>query len=228
VRIEDQARNSRKSAFVPAWLTAKFAVHCLGNGPDRFSLARRAELRLIIGPPSIPDGMASVAIARPKYRKGTYMLKSAKRPLLAAALAAGLTSLSVGHALAQASSPDQIVGVWEAEDGILKIEMFEAGGSYSARMLYGKLLMEADGKTFKKDTKNPDPNLRGRSLEGIVFLTDLKWDPRDLRWEDGSWYSGANGRSANARAALLGEKMEVRVYMGTPALGRTIVLHRAR
>lgn len=156
------------------------------------------------------------------------MLKSVRGPLLAAALAAGMAGLPAGDAVAQASSPNQIVGVWEAEDGIIKLEVFDADGSYSARMIYGKLLVEADGKTFKKDTLNPDPQLRSRSLEGIVFLTNLKWDASDRRWEGGSWYSGANGRTASARASLVDGKMEFRVYQGTPVLGRTMVMRRVQ
>jgi len=156
------------------------------------------------------------------------MPKLARWPLLAAVLAAGMAGVSAGNVLAQAMSPEQIVGVWEAEDGILKIEVFDAGGTYSGRMIYGKLLVEADGRTFRKDTFNPDPQLRGRSLEGIVFLTQLKWDPGDRRWEDGSWYSGANGRTVSARATMVDGKMELRVYQGTPLLGQTMVMRRVQ
>ncbi|MBS9478463.1 DUF2147 domain-containing protein [Ancylobacter radicis] len=154
------------------------------------------------------------------------MRNSVMGSLLAASLAAAITALPSSQALAQASSPDQIVGVWEAENGNIKLEMFDAGGSYAARMIYGKLVVEADGKTFKKDTLNPDPALRGRSLEGIVFVTDLTWDERDRRWEGGNFYSGATGRTMSAQAELVGEKMEVRAYMGTPLLGQSIVFRR--
>ena len=143
-----------------------------------------------------------------------------------AAVAAGLTAVSSATVFAQASSPDEIVGRWEAEGGIVKLEMFDAGGSYAARVLYGKQLMEADDKTFKQDTLNPDPALRSRSLEGIVFLSDLKWDADDRRWEDGRFYSGATGRTHSARATMVDGRMELRAYLGSPALGRTMVLHR--
>lgn len=156
------------------------------------------------------------------------MLKSVRGPLLAAALAAGMTGLPVGEAFAQASLPDQIVGVWESEDGNLKLEMFDAGETYAARVLYGKLLMETDGKTFKKDTLNPDPNLRSRSLERAVLVTNLKWDAADGRWEGGSFYSGATGQTHSARATLVSGKLELRAYMGTAILGRTMVLRRAQ
>ena len=153
------------------------------------------------------------------------MSNAFKRRLLAAAATAAL-ALTAVEAAAQASSPDQIIGVWEAENGNIKLEMFDAGGSYAARMLYGKLVMEADGSTFKKDTLNPDPALRGRSLEGIVFVTELKWDERDRRWEGGNFYSGATGRTMSVQAEMVGETMQVRAYMGAPLLGQTMVLRR--
>ena len=156
------------------------------------------------------------------------MVKSLMGPLLAAALSAGMTGLPIGDAFAQASSPDQIVGVWQSEDGNIKLEMFDAGETYAARVLYGKLLVEADGKTFKKDTLNPDPNLRSRSLERAVLVTNLKWDPADGRWEGGNFYSGATGQTHSARATLVSGKLELRAYMGTAILGRTLVLHRAQ
>lgn len=156
------------------------------------------------------------------------MLKSVMGPFLAVVLTAGLTGLPTGDAVAQAASPNEIVGIWEAENGNIKFEMFDAGGSYAGRMIYGALLVEADGKTFKKDTLNPDPNLRNRSLEGIVFLTNLKWDASDQRWEGGDFYSGATGRTTSAHVTLINEKMEVRAYMGTPVLGQTMTFRRVQ
>jgi uncharacterized protein (DUF2147 family) len=154
------------------------------------------------------------------------MLKSARSPLLAAAFTAGIIGFPSVDVFAQASSQDQIVGVWESDDGDFKFEMFDAGSTYAARVIYAKPMMEADGKTFKKDTLNPNPSLRSRSLKGIVFLSNLKWDPSDRRWEGGSLYSAANGRTISARVTLVRTKMELRGYMGTPAIGRTTVLHR--
>ena len=156
------------------------------------------------------------------------MVKSLMGPLLAAVLSAGMTGLQVREAFAQASSPDQIVGVWQSEDGNLKLEMFDAGETYAARVLYGKLLVEADGKTFKKDTLNPDPNLRSRSLERAVLVTNLKWDAADRRWEGGNFYSGATGQTHSAQATLVTGKLELRAYRGTTLLGRTMVLRRAQ
>jgi uncharacterized protein (DUF2147 family) len=156
------------------------------------------------------------------------MLKSPKNSLLAAMLAAGLSGLPLAGALAQAAVPGEIVGVWETENRNLKLEMFDAGGTYAARVIYGARLMEADGQTFKKDTQNPDPALRDRSLQGIVFLSNLKWNAAEGRWDDGAIYDASSGRTLSAQVTLAGGKMELRGYMGTPLLGQTVVLQRTR
>ena len=147
---------------------------------------------------------------------------------LAAAIWAGITGLPVANAFAQASSPNEIVGVWEAENGSLKFEMFDAGGTYAGRMIFGDRVVEADGKTFKKDVLNPDPKLRSRSLKGIVFVNNLKWDAADRRWEGGSLYDGSSGRTYSGRATLVNGKLELRGYVGTPVLGQTMLLRRVQ
>jgi len=153
-------------------------------------------------------------------------MRNSTRGTWLAVLAAGLAVLHSVDLSAQAPARSEVVGIWEAENGNLKFEMFEAGGSHAARMIYGNRLVEADGKTFKKDTLNPDPNLRDRSLQGIVFLKDLKWDASDRRWEGGSLYDGWSGRTYSARVSLVSGKMELRGYMGVPALGQTVTLRR--
>lgn len=156
------------------------------------------------------------------------MIKPVRDSVLAASFILGMTVLWAGDAFAQASSPSEIVGVWEAENGNLKLEMFDAGGSYAARMIYGVRVVEADGKTFKKDTQNPDPTLRSRSLEGIVFISDLKWDAGNRRWEGGSLYDASSGQTISGRATLVNGKLELQAYMGVPLLGQTMMLRRVQ
>ncbi|PCD04801.1 hypothetical protein COC42_08490 [Sphingomonas spermidinifaciens] len=141
-------------------------------------------------------------------------------------LSAAPAPAAILPAAAQAGAPPSIAGVWEAEDGRMKIEMFEAGGSYSGRLLWGRRAVEADGRTFKRDVHNPDPTLRGRSLERITILQNLKWDAKDARWEGGSLYDGTSGRSLSAHMRLVQGKLEMRGYMGSPMLGRTLVFRR--
>ncbi|MGK6318899.1 DUF2147 domain-containing protein [Sphingomonas sp. DT-204] len=125
-------------------------------------------------------------------------------------------------ALAQSAAPPEIAGIWQAENGQMKIEMVETGGGYAGRLLWGQRAVEADGKTFKRDVNNPNPALRSRSLEGITILQNLKWNAKDRRWEGGRLYDGTSGRTVSARLTPVNGKLEMRAYMGSPMLGRTI------
>ncbi|WP_315764848.1 DUF2147 domain-containing protein [Sphingomonas sp. Y38-1Y] len=126
----------------------------------------------------------------------------------------------------QVAGPPSVTGVWQSDDGRTRIELFETGGTYAGRLLWGQRAMEADGRTFKRDVHNPDPRLRSRSLEGITILQNLKWDARERRWKGGDFYDGTSGRSLSAHMRLVNGKLEMRGYMGTPMLGRTLTFHR--
>ncbi len=121
---------------------------------------------------------------------------------------------------------DELVGIWEADDGTVKLDMFKAGSEYQARMLYGNEIVEADNVTFKKDTKNPDPALRSRSLKNVVFITGLRWS--DGEWTGGSIYDASSGRTYNCKAEIKNGKMGLRGYLGIPAMGQTRTFHRVR
>ncbi|RAH96109.1 DUF2147 domain-containing protein [Acuticoccus sediminis] len=153
------------------------------------------------------------------------MFKTLRATLLTAAVVVETGLSLVGPACAQSSGPDAALGIWETANGDIRFEMFADDDRYAGRIIYGALMVEPDG-TFKRDVKNPDPALRGRSLEGIVFLTGLTWDPEDQRLEDGSLYLAPRGETASARVTVEGETMELRAYRGTPMLGRTLEFRR--
>jgi len=154
------------------------------------------------------------------------MYRPTLKTITMVATLASLLLSSVGFATAQDAMADRIVGIWETEDGNLKFEMFEAGETYSARILHGARLLADDGKTYKQDTQNPDPALRERSLERLIFITGLAWDDIDRRWEGGRLYQADSGRTLSARVTLEQDTMNLRAYRGRPLIGRTIALRR--
>ena len=66
---------------------------------------------------------------------------------------------------------DKIIGIWQCED--YKIEVFKSGNTYSAKLLWSKDMFEADGRTPKRDSKNPDGKLKRRSVHGTTHITEL-------------------------------------------------------
>lgn len=142
-------------------------------------------------------------------------------------LLAGILLSMVAASFAQASTEGDLVGVWLTEDKDLKVEFFKTGNTYSGKLLWAKSMFEADGKTPKKDDKNPDEKLRSRSRQGIVNITGLTYAGGE--YENGKLYNPQNGSTYIFTAKLTGiDKLEGRGYMGLSLLGKTIKWTRVR
>lgn len=138
-------------------------------------------------------------------------------------LAFFLTVLATAGLRAQAG-PQSIVGSWESDEKDVRMEFFQDGDHYSARLLWGNRIVEADGKTSKKDLKNPDAALRSRNIIGIVSLTGLQWTGKEFT--GGRIYDPPSGKTYNCKAWVEGGKLHLRGFMGISLMGKTVVWHR--
>lgn len=135
-------------------------------------------------------------------------------------LLTGILLLMVSGLFAQSLSPDKILGVWFSADNAMKIEIFKSGNTYSGKLLEAKFMFEADGKTPKKDTENPNQKLRSRSRQGLVHITDLSY--KDGKYINGVLYSVENGGTYSIKGELKGpNELETRGYKGVPVMGKT-------
>lgn len=143
-----------------------------------------------------------------------------KKSILAAfALLLSLASL------AQKIPADKIIGVWQCDD--YKIEIFKPGNTYSAKLLWSKEMFEADGKTSKKDGKNPNEKLRSRSVQGLTHITDLIY--KDGEYVDGKLYSVQDGNTYSFKGKLKGpDELETRGYKGVPLVGKSFKWKRVQ
>jgi uncharacterized protein (DUF2147 family) len=88
----------------------------------------------------------------------------------------------------------------------------------------GDRVVEKDGKTFKLDSRNPDPALRSRSTERIVLIKGLTW--ANGYYTGGSFYDASSGKSYRCKAEIKDSKLELRGYLGVSLLDRTLTLNR--
>lgn len=122
------------------------------------------------------------------------------------------------------TNQNSILGAWESDEKDVRMEFFKDGNEYKGKLLWGNQIVEADGKTSKKDAKNPDKNLRTRNIIGIVSLNGLKWD--DGEYADGKIYDPPSGKTYNCKAWIEKDKLHLRGYLGFSMLGKTVVWHR--
>jgi len=119
---------------------------------------------------------------------------------------------------------DKLVGRWESvvKDG--RMEFYADGKTYAARILWGNKAVEADGKTSRKDLKNPDPARRTQDILGMTYITGLAYDRGD--YTGGSLYNPLDGKTYRCKIHLAGDELYLRVYVGVPLLGETRVWRR--
>ncbi|NOW96463.1 DUF2147 domain-containing protein [Mucilaginibacter sp. SG564] len=126
--------------------------------------------------------------------------------------------LSSMASFAQKLQADQILGTWQCSD--YKIEVYKSGNTYSAKLLWSKDMFEADGKTSKKDIKNPDAKLKDRPVLGLTHITALVY--KDGEYADGKLYSVQDGNTYSLKGKLNSvNDLETRGYKGVPMLGKT-------
>lgn len=124
------------------------------------------------------------------------------------------------------SAGDKILGIWLSEDKDGKIEIYKSGNKYYGKLIWGKTMFEADGKTSRKDDKNADAKLRNRNLKDLVILADFTYD--DGEYSGGEIYDPKSGKTYRCNMKLEGEKLDIRGYVGISWFGRTSVWTRAQ
>jgi uncharacterized protein (DUF2147 family) len=135
-------------------------------------------------------------------------------------LLTGMLLLMVTSSFAQSQPADKILGIWFSAENAMKIEIFRSGNTYSGKLLEAKFMFEADGKTPKKDTENPNEKLRSRSRQGLVHITELAY--KDGKYGNGVLYSVENGGTYSIKGELKSPNdLEMRGYKGVPMMGKT-------
>jgi uncharacterized protein (DUF2147 family) len=121
-------------------------------------------------------------------------------------------------------NPDAILGVWRNSNNRAHIEIYRQGSRYYGKILWLKNQVDEYGKP-KIDKRNPEPELRSRTLIGLVTLRDLEFD--DGEWSGGYIYNPGDGKEYNAFISLIDNNtIAVRGYVGISLFGKTDVWSR--
>ncbi|PZR32719.1 MAG: DUF2147 domain-containing protein [Azospira oryzae] len=128
---------------------------------------------------------------------------------------------------AQPQPADKIIGVWQSTDSDvgLRFEIFKQGDKYFGKLQWASTMYEADGKTPKADSKNPDEKLRSRSRQNITNVTNLTYEEGE--YTGGKLYNPDDGDTYSLKAKLKStDLLEFRGYVGISLLGKTMKLKR--
>jgi len=129
-----------------------------------------------------------------------------------------------------AQSADDILGNWYNQEGTAKIHVFKAANGKFKGKYFGKIIWlkepTKNGKP-KVDENNPDASKKNAELNGLILLNNFVFDADDKVWEDGTIYDPKNGKTYSCNITLVGDKLNVRGYVGISMIGRTAIWTKA-
>jgi uncharacterized protein (DUF2147 family) len=119
------------------------------------------------------------------------------------------------------NAQNQIVGVWYNTVKTGKVEIFKINNQYFGKIIWLKEpLSEKTGKP-KVDEYNPDKNLTKNPIIGLEVLKAFEYEGNNV-FKNGTIYDPENGKTYKCKITQIDENnLDLRGYIGVPALGRT-------
>ena len=121
------------------------------------------------------------------------------------------------------SNGDNIIGNYlNPKDGNNSKIKFtkEADGTYTAQVYWIEKAFDANGNK-RKDTKNPDKNLRNVDLDKVILVKGLKYDAKDKMWTDSKIYDPGSGKIYNVDIEFKDAKT-LKVFGNILGIGKTL------
>jgi uncharacterized protein (DUF2147 family) len=120
---------------------------------------------------------------------------------------------------------EDLLGVWWNTEKDAKVEIYPCGNKICGKIVW--LERESKGEANVRDTNNSDKALQQRLLMGADVLKDFVFDGEE-KWIDGTAYDPKSGKTYTSYLRLKNEMtLEIRGYIGTPILGRTVIWKKA-
>lgn len=143
--------------------------------------------------------------------------------------------LTTALASAQEEGADALLGQWYTEDdaSIVNVVKKTDGKYYGTIIWLDEPEYPADDKEAgkpRRDRENPDKQKQRDPIIGLSVLKGFSHDASDAKWDGGTIYDPENGKTYKCVIRIADEKapngmtkLNVRGYIGIPALGRTTV-----
>jgi uncharacterized protein (DUF2147 family) len=145
-----------------------------------------------------------------------------------------LTALFLAITVTASASDGDILGVWNDEEKIVKIEIYRCGGKYCGKLVWLKEPNYPEGSTEgtpgtpRVDHNNPDPALRKTPLFGLNIMYDFAY-AGDKVWAGGRVYDPKNGKTYRGKMTLVSpDRLNLRGFIGIPLFGRTTTWTRQK
>ena len=100
-----------------------------------------------------------------------------------------------------AQEANKIVGIWWNQEKTTKIKVKQQNDRYIGTIVY-MIPEKYENGVPPKDTKNPDKNLRSKSIVGLQILKGFAYNPQKEEWDKGTIYDPKSGKTYDCYAWL--------------------------
>ena len=115
---------------------------------------------------------------------------------------------------------------WYTPEKDAKIKFYKKNDEYFGKIVWLEEPYNDQGE-LKKDTENPDPEKRDRTIKGLELFKGFEYDG-DNEWDDGTVYDAKSGDTYSCEMWLEDNNtLKVRGYIGISWIGRTETFTRA-
>ncbi|MBO7637596.1 MAG: DUF2147 domain-containing protein [Treponema sp.] len=135
--------------------------------------------------------------------------------------------LGAACAFAQNDKADNIIGKYEAEEGLdaYRVNITKsADDTYKAQIYWVADRLDKDGNV-NTDTKNPDKSLRSTPIDRVVLFKGLKYNPEKQNWSGTKIYDPNRGIKVAVTVAFDNPKV-LKVKGTVLGIGETAVWRR--
>jgi len=122
---------------------------------------------------------------------------------------------------AQKHKPGDIVGIWYNEEKTSKVQIYQEGSKFFAKIVWLKDPIDKVTGKPRVDDLNPNTKLHATPLIGLVILKDFTFDGTD-EWGGGTIYDPKNGKTYSSKIHFDDSPnlLKIRGYIGISLLGR--------
>jgi uncharacterized protein (DUF2147 family) len=126
------------------------------------------------------------------------------------------------------NNPDEeLMGVWWNTERDAKIEIYRCGEVLCGKVIWLRNPKDDDGNPVK-DENNSNSQMKKREVMGMKVLEGFSFNGKD-RWVNGEAYDPKSGKTYTSYISLKDKNtLELRGYIGTPLLGKTVIWKRDR
>ncbi len=131
-----------------------------------------------------------------------------------------------------ADPADAVLGHWYSEGDDSQILITKVDGKIGGKIIWLKSpnYDEEGDEEFgqpRHDKNNPEESLQDRPIIGLEMIHGFTYDASEGNWSGGSIYDPESGKTYKCQMTLgANDTLDVRGYIGIPALGRTTVWRR--